>query len=172
MHRRVILVVTLTAVLALVGAACGGDDDEGALGGLADATEDSEPDPAATDPLAEEPEVEIPKGDPPSELVVDDLTEGDGRAASGGSTVEVHYVGVLFDDGTEFDSSYDRGTPFSFTVGAGEVIQGWEQGVEGMKVGGMRRLVIPPDLAYGDRELGPIPPGSTLVFVVELLSVQ
>lgn len=170
-------VLALLVVLALVGAACDDSDDS---------APESEPTPVeAGDRQPDEPQetsdeaapgkpgVEIPSGDAPTALQVDDIAEGDGAEATAGSTVEVHYVGVLFSDGTEFDASYDRGEPFSFTLGAGQVIQGWDEGVEGMKVGGRRRLVIPPDLAYGETGAGGvIPPNATLVFVVDLLSVS
>ncbi|MBI4137959.1 MAG: FKBP-type peptidyl-prolyl cis-trans isomerase [Candidatus Sungbacteria bacterium] len=104
-------------------------------------------------------------------LVIEDVKTGGGREAKTGDTVSVHYVGTLA-DGKKFDSSRDRGEPFSFTIGQGFVIQGWEQGIPGMRVGGMRKLVIPPDLAYGERAVGTIPPNSTLFFEVELLDVQ
>jgi len=104
-------------------------------------------------------------------LEIVELTEGSGASAASGKRVTVHYVGTLT-DGTKFDSSRDRGQGFSFKLGAGEVIRGWDQGVEGMKVGGVRRLTIPHELAYGERGYpGVIPPRSTLVFEVELLSV-
>lgn len=105
-----------------------------------------------------------------NELMIDDLTVGTGAEAIVGKTVTVNYLGTLT-NGDKFDSSYDRGTPFSFILGAGEVIQGWDKGVAGMKVGGKRKLTIPPSLGYGDRNLGVIPPNSTLVFEVELVSV-
>jgi peptidylprolyl isomerase len=104
-------------------------------------------------------------------LEVTDLTVGMGAEATNGKTVSVHYVGTL-ENGTKFDSSRDRGTPFEFTLGAGEVIKGWDQGVLGMKVGGKRKLVIPADLAYGNRAIGNIPANSTLVFEVELLGIK
>lgn len=104
------------------------------------------------------------------QLVVEDITVGTGATAVSGDTVSVHYIGTFL-DGSKFDSSYDRGQPFSFRVGAGQVIAGWDQGVPGMKVGGRRRLTIPPDLAYGSRGSGPIPPNATLRFEVELLSI-
>ena len=105
-------------------------------------------------------------------LVIDDLTLGTGAEARAGQTVTVHYVGTLT-DGKQFDSSRDRGQGFQFKLGAGQVIKGWDQGVAGMKVGGLRKLTIPPELAYGDRGFpGAIPPRSTLIFEVELLSVR
>ncbi len=99
-----------------------------------------------------------------------DLAEGTGAEAQGGQTVTVHYTGWLT-DGRKFDSSRDRGSPFSFRLGAGQVIRGWDEGVAGMRVGGRRRLEIPPELGYGSRGVGPIPGGATLVFAVELLGV-
>ena len=104
-------------------------------------------------------------------LVIDDVRIGTGVAVEDGDTVSVHYIGTL-QDGTQFDNSYTRGKPFSFTVGAGRVIAGWEQGLVGMQVGGQRILVIPSELGYGSRAGGPIPPNSTLVFAVELLEIN
>lgn len=106
-----------------------------------------------------------------SGLVYEDLTVGEGDEAQVGDTVSVHYTGWLEDD-TKFDSSVDRGTPFEFTLGAGTVIQGWEEGVGGMREGGKRRLIIPPDLAYGAPGRGPIPPNATLTFDIELLEIK
>ena len=121
----------------------------------------------------DKPEIEFFDPEPPTELVVTDLTEGDGTEATAGSTVSVHYVGVAHSTGEEFDASYNRGAPLDFRVGVGQVISGWDQGVQGMKVGGRRRLVIPPHLAYGDRGAGGvIKPGETLIFVVDLLDVR
>ncbi len=100
-----------------------------------------------------------------------DLKEGTGAEAKAGDTVEVHYTGWL-KDGTKFDSSLDRGEPFSFPLGKGRVIKGWDEGVAGMKVGGKRKLIIPAELAYGNRNMGKIPPNSELIFEVELLKVQ
>jgi FKBP-type peptidyl-prolyl cis-trans isomerase len=107
---------------------------------------------------------------PQGVLEVLDLTVGDGPVAASGDTATVHYVG-RFTDGTQFDSSYDRGQPLQFVVGAGQVIAGWDLGIPGMKVGGTRRLTIPPNLAYGSSGNGPIPPNSTLTFDVELLAL-
>ncbi len=105
-------------------------------------------------------------------LQIEELTAGTGVEATQGKTVDVHYTGWLT-DGTKFDSSVDRGRPFSFALGAGRVIKGWDQGVAGMKVGGKRKLTIPPELGYGARGAGAvIPPGATLVFEVELLAVK
>jgi len=104
-------------------------------------------------------------------MVIEDIKVGDGREVKKGDMVSVHYVGTL-QNGTEFDNSKKRGQPFDFTVGAGQVIKGWDEGLVGMKVGGQRILVIPPDMAYGDRGVGPIPGGATLVFSIELLDVK
>ena len=121
----------------------------------------------------EKPEIDFPDGPPPDLLEVTDLTEGDGPEAAAGKTVQVHYVGVAHSSGEEFDASYNRGEPLTFRLGAGQVISGWDQGVQGMKVGGRRRLVIPPQLAYGDRGAGGvIKPGETLIFVVDLVAVR
>ena len=123
--------------------------------------------------MSEKPEIDFPEGPPPSALEIIDLTEGDGAEATSGSTVSVHYVGVAHSTGEEFDASWNRGEPFSFRLGAGNVIAGWDRGVQGMKVGGRRKLVIPPDLGYGDRGAGgAIAPGETLIFVVDLLDLR
>ena len=119
------------------------------------------------------PEIDPIDGPPPADLVVEDIRTGDGAEAAAGRTVEVHYVGVAHSTGEEFDASWNRGAPFRFPLGAGRVIAGWDQGVAGMRVGGRRRLVIPPHLGYGDRGAGGvIKPGETLVFVVDLLGVS
>lgn len=121
----------------------------------------------------DKPEIEFPDGPPPTDLEVTDVTVGDGAEATAGSTVSVHYVGVAFSTGEQFDASYDRGQPLQFRLGVGQVIAGWDTGVQGMKVGGRRKLVIPAHLAYGDRGAGGvIKPGETLIFVVDLLGVS
>jgi peptidylprolyl isomerase len=119
------------------------------------------------------PSVTVPGGDAPADLEIVDLTVGDGPEATPGQTVVVHYVGVSFSGGKEFDSSWSRNSPFDFQLGAGQVIAGWDRGVAGMRVGGRRQLTIPAKLAYGDRGAGGvIKPGETLVFVVDLLGVR
>ena len=119
------------------------------------------------------PQIERPDGEPPADLVVEDIVVGEGPQAQHGNDVTVHYVGVSFGSGAEFDASWNRGQPFRFPLGGGRVIQGWDDGVVGMKVGGRRKLVIPPHLAYGDRGAGgAIKPGETLVFVVDLIGVS
>jgi peptidylprolyl isomerase len=121
----------------------------------------------------ERPDVHPAAGEPPPDLMVEDITVGEGDEAKPGQTVSVHYVGVSHSSGKEFDASWNRGQPFSFPLGGGKVIAGWDQGVAGMKVGGRRRLVIPPHLGYGDRGAGGvIKPGETLIFVVDLLGVR
>ncbi|GAA4906237.1 peptidylprolyl isomerase [Stackebrandtia albiflava] len=121
----------------------------------------------------ERPTVTPDPGPPPAELTVTDITVGDGEEATTGREVEVHYVGVSHSTGTEFDASWNRNSAFRFPLGGGMVIKGWDDGVAGMRVGGRRRLVIPPHLAYGDRSPTPaIKPGETLVFVVDLIGVR
>jgi peptidylprolyl isomerase len=122
----------------------------------------------------EKPEVDVPPGESPSyELEVEDITVGDGDEAIPGRVVEVHYVGVSWRTGKEFDASWNRGDTFKFGLGKGQVIPGWDQGVAGMKVGGRRRITIPPALAYGKRGAGGvIGPDETLVFVVDLVGVR
>ena len=122
---------------------------------------------------SERPEVDPPDGPPPADLEITDLIVGDGDEAVAGTTVAVHYVGVSHSSGAEFDASWNRGQEFRFGLGQGQVIAGWDAGVTGMKVGGRRRLVIPPHLAYGDQGAGGvIAPGETLIFVVNLLGVS
>ncbi|HEY7920389.1 MAG TPA: FKBP-type peptidyl-prolyl cis-trans isomerase [Streptosporangiaceae bacterium] len=119
----------------------------------------------------EKPEIDFPGGEPPKKLEITDVWEGDGAVAKAGDTVAVHYVGVAYSTGEEFDASWNRGEPLQFRLGVGQVIAGWDQGVQGMKVGGRRQLIIPPDLAYGDRgAAGAIAPGETLIFVCDLVS--
>jgi peptidylprolyl isomerase len=121
----------------------------------------------------EKPEIDFPGGEPPAGLEITDVWEGDGAVASPGDMVQVHYVGVAYSTGEEFDASWNRGDPLQFKLGVGQVIAGWDQGVAGMKVGGRRRLTIPPMLAYGKRGAGGvIGPDETLVFVVDLVSVK
>jgi FKBP-type peptidyl-prolyl cis-trans isomerase len=123
--------------------------------------------PSLYDRFTAEPASETP---PVTQLVIEDVVEGTGAEAKSGDTVVVHYTGTLL-DGTKFDSSRDSGNPFQFQLGAGRVIQGWDQGVAGMKVGGIRKLTIPPELGYGGQSIGSIPANSVLLFDVELLEV-
>ncbi len=166
-------IVALVAVLWLAAAGCQQSAENqmpaaGNGGTAADtgaAAMDQQADAAAAAPAAEE--VKLPNG-----LVYQDLVVGDGAVAEKGMKATVHYTGWLT-DGTKFDSSVDRGQPFSFTLGQGQVIKGWDEGVQGMRVGGKRKLTIPPDMAYGARGYPPvIPPGSTLVFEVQLLGLN
>jgi peptidylprolyl isomerase len=152
--------LTVAACAAIAIAGCGGGDSTtGAETGESSATQ--------TKPV-----VKPPKGAPPKQLEVKDLVEGSGEEAASGDRVSVDYVGVNYKSGKEFDSSWSRHAPFTFTLGAGEVIPGWDQGVEGMKVGGRRELIIPPELAYGKTGSPPvIPPNETLIFVVDLREV-
>jgi len=123
--------------------------------------------------VATKPSVDIPAGAPPAELVREDLVVGTGTEATRGKTVEVHYVGVAWSTKKQFDASWDRGETFDFPLGAGRVIRGWDEGVAGMRVGGRRRLTIPPAMGYGARGAGgAIGPNETLVFVVDLLAVR
>jgi peptidylprolyl isomerase len=184
--QRLLLIIAACLALALVG--CGDDSDtygsnysgpevkeeREAKEREAAEKEDAEREAAEEKAATEIPEVTVPGGPPPKQLVVEDLKQGNGKAARAGDQVAVHYAGVLYDDGEMFDANWGEETePFSFTLGAQEVIAGWDKGIAGMKVGGERKLVIPPDLAYGEQGFYPsIPPNATLVFQVELLSVK
>ena len=119
----------------------------------------------------EKPEIDFPDGPAPADLEITEIWEGNGPEAKAGDRVAVHYVGVAYSTGEEFDASWNRGAPLEFQLGVGQVIAGWDQGVQGMKVGGRRQLIIPPDLAYGDRgAAGAIAPGETLIFVCDLVA--
>jgi peptidylprolyl isomerase len=165
---------TVTAILlclALAAAGCGDDDssttDSTDGGGSAAAQSGAEASQRT------KPKVSPPRGPAPKKLVEKDLIEGSGPVAEAGDEVTVQYVGVGFDSGKEFDASWDRGEPFPFSLGAGEVIPGWDQGIEGMKVGGQRELTIPSNLAYGSAGFPPnIAPSEALVFVIDLLEVN
>jgi len=164
MDRRLVGIIGFSAVLAIVVAAVligRGGDDGASDSGSADVSTD----------LTEKP-VPDTSGEAPTELVSEDIVEGDGATAAAGDTVTVEYVGVDQATGEEFDASWD-GDPFEFELGAGSVIPGWDEGVAGMKEGGRRQLTIPPDLAYGPAGQPPaIGPDATLVFVVDLVSVD
>jgi peptidylprolyl isomerase len=166
--------------LALLAAGCGGDDSEQSAAPPAaeetptpTATPEAEPEPAEISKnLDEKPAIPKPSGDPPSKLEIDDIVKGKGKAAKAGDNVTVQYVGVSFTTGEQFDASWDGGQPFSFPLGQGSVISGWDTGVAGMRIGGRRKLTIPPDQAYGTEGSPPaIQPNETLIFVVDLLEV-
>jgi len=157
MRRRAALFV-IAAVVALGPSACGKDNKDNAQ--------------SAAGTFGKKPAVSVPSGNAPTSLEKTDLIVGQGAEAVAGKKVTVQYVGVSFATKKQFDASWDRGQPFSFVLGAGNVIRGWDEGVPGMKVGGRRRLVIPPELGYGPEGSPPvIGPNETLVFVVDLLSV-
>lgn len=123
--------------------------------------------------MPDKPIITIPEGNPPAELLIEDEVVGEGDEATVGKRVVVHYAGVAWSNGKEFDASWNRGDTFDFRLGAREVIEGWDRGVKGMRVGGRRRLTIPPDLGYGSRGAGGvIKGGETLVFVVDLVAVR
>jgi peptidylprolyl isomerase len=124
--------------------------------------------------MSEKPHVYVPAGEaPPAELVIEDIEVGDGEEAKAGHNAEVHYAGNAWSTRQQFDASWDRGETFTFQLGAGQVIGGWDKGVQGMKIGGRRRLVIPPELGYGSRGAGGvIKPNETLVFVVDLIGLS
>ncbi|MGY2079133.1 FKBP-type peptidyl-prolyl cis-trans isomerase [Modestobacter sp. SYSU DS0657] len=160
MHRRTVPAAFLALGLSL--SACGGDEEPASLAAQ-----------ISTD-LAEAPDVPASEESAPDELVIDDVVVGDGAEATEGSTAEVKYVGALYEDGEEFDSSWSRGEGSTFPVplGQGAVIEGFEQGIEGMQVGGRRVVVIPSELGYGAQGAGTTIPGdATLVFVIDLVSV-
>ncbi len=166
--KGLLLIASLCAALLVAG--CGGGGSSTSTGTTAT--------PSTTAGAAQasdrgKPKVEVPKGPPPNKLVEKDLVVGQGRVARTGDFVSVQYVGVDYKTGKQFDASWDRGQPFPFQLGAGQVIPGWDKGIVGMRVGGRRELIIPPDLAYGAKGQPPtIKPNSTLVFVVDLLSVN
>lgn len=125
------------------------------------------------DSTTTKPEVDFPGDTPPTDLVIEDLTEGDGAEAEAGNTIQAHYVGVAWSTGEEFDSSWNRGEPLEFQVGVGQVISGWDEGILGMRAGGRRKLTIPPQLGYGANGAGSaIGPNETLIFVVDLVSTN
>jgi peptidylprolyl isomerase len=171
-----ISIVALCAVLALAGCGGGSNSSTGSTEPTSsNSTEESTASAKQSEPTAKKtkPQVTVPKGPPPKQLVVKELEEGTGAEAKAGDEVSVQYVGVDYKSGKEFDSSWSRHEPFAFQLGVGQVIPGWDQGIEGMKVGGRRELIIPPQLAYGEAGSPPaIGPNETLVFVVDLLAVK
>jgi peptidylprolyl isomerase len=176
-------IVLACLLLALFAFSCG-DDDEQAAAPEATAAPTVE-EPATAEPgtvdvgeiskdLSAKPQIAKPSGEPPAELQTRDIVKGNGKAAKAGDTVSVQYVGNSWSTGAQFDASWDRGgQPFAFPLGAGQVIPGWDQGVAGMKPGGRRLLVIPPDLAYGAQSPSPeIGPNETLIFIVDLEKIR
>jgi peptidylprolyl isomerase len=178
------LFVLLALLAALSLAACGGDEEDSGSGGdSADTSQESPPpsDDTGTDTetapdltdTSVKPVIDIPSGMPPRRLVKEDIVKGTGPAAKPGDTVIVNYVGVSFSTGEEFDASWDTGQPFPVQLGAGNVIEGWEKGLLGIKKGGRRELIIPPEQAYGAKGAPPsIGPNETLVFVIDALEIQ
>ncbi len=173
--KRTSLTAVVTLALAGLLTACGGSSQAPGVAlapgaGLTQVPIVTTPTPPPA--LSKKPVVVVPSGPPPTQLVSKDLVTGTGKTAQVGSTVVVNYVGVLYKNGTEFDSSWKSGRPFTTPLSPASVIPGWVQGIQGMKAGGRRELIIPPALAYGAAGRPPtIPPRSTLVFVVDLLSV-
>jgi peptidylprolyl isomerase len=166
--RGLTLIVAACVALALAVAGCGSSSDSSSSTESSTSTSSE-----SSADLNKKPKVTVPDGPPPKKLEEKELVEGTGPEAKAGDRVTVQYVGVDYKTGKEFDSSWDRGEPFSFNLGASEVIPGWDQGVAGMKVGGRRELIIPPELGYGSGGAPPaIPPNETLIFVVDLLAVK
>jgi FKBP-type peptidyl-prolyl cis-trans isomerase len=176
-RRLLTSVLTLVAIGVPIGlSACGGSSKAAGVqlapsGGSTEAAVTTTPKPPPA--IASKPVVTVPTGPAPAHLVTKDLVTGTGQTAKAGDTVTVNYVGVLYKDGKEFDSSWSRNQPFTTALSNGSVISGWVQGIPGMKVGGRRELIIPSSLAYGKTGSPPtIPPNSPLVFVVDLLSIS
>lgn len=172
--RGILLTIALCVALAIAG--CGGGDSSTSGASSSESTSEASSSikwsPAGE--FGTQPEVVAPGGKPPKKLETKDLIEGSGAEAKAGDRISVQYAGANYKTGEEFDSSWSRNAePFTFTLGAGEVISGWDQGIVGMKVGGRRELIIPPELGYGASGSPPvIPPNETLVFVVDLLEVK
>ncbi len=170
------LALILFACLALAVAGCGSDDDSSTSSSESTATStesSSESAPESSGGKKTKPKVTVPSGTPSKKLEIKEIEEGTGATAKAGDEVTVQYVGVGYDSEEEFDSSWSRNEPFVFGLGAGQVIPGWDQGIEGMKVGGRRELIIPSNLAYGPAGSPPaIGPNETLIFVVDLLAVK
>lgn len=173
MRTRNLIACGLAALSLLAAAGCGEEESGKAEEDPAaeqQPTAQEAPPPETAGEVRKKPKVAKPTGSPPEKLVVEDLVEGKGAAVKAGDQLRVNYVGVSFKNGKEFDSSFDAGQPFEFQLGASMVIPGWDQGLEGMRVGGRRKLTIPPRLAYGAQGSPPaIGPDETLVFVIDLL---
>jgi peptidylprolyl isomerase len=177
MRTRTLIAAGLAA-LSLAVAGCSEDNvktngEDTATSPAADAS--SEPTATTGEPATSsaKPKIVVPKGAPPTKLVIKDVKKGTGPAVKAGDNIAANYVGVAYSTGKEFDNSYDRGQPIQFPLGTGGVIAGWDQGIVGMKVGGRRTLIIPPDLAYGAQGSPPdIKPGETLIFTIDLVGKQ
>jgi peptidylprolyl isomerase len=176
MKIRTLILPLLALVAAVAVAGCGGSSKASGIvpapsSGATSTTVAATPKPPAA--IAKKPVVTVPTGPAPTKLVTKDLVTGTGQTAKAGDTVTVNYVGELYKNGKEFDSSWSRNQPFTTPLTTGSVIPGWVQGIPGMKVGGRRELIIPASLAYGSKGSGStIPPNSPLVFVVDLLSIS
>jgi peptidylprolyl isomerase len=179
--KRLVLIPLACVALAVAG--CGGSSDSSSSGSTASSStestastssESSSPESSSSAKKKTKPKVTVPKGAPPKKLEIKEIEAGTGAEAKAGDEVSVQYLGVGYESGKEFDSSWSRGAePFTFGLGAGQVIPGWEQGIEGMKVGGRRELIIPPELAYGEAGSPPaIGPNETLIFVIDLEAVK
>jgi peptidylprolyl isomerase len=173
--RRLICLLALIPVLAL--GACGGDDSNEPAAKTTKEKASEQPSPAqerqALEDTSKRPHIPKPTGSPPRQLVKEDIVKGKGAPAKPGDTLTVQYVGVTFSTGEEFDASWDRGQPFQFPLGRGQVIQGWDRGLLGMRKGGRRMLTIPPAMAYGTSGSPPlIGPNETLVFVVDVIGIK
>jgi peptidylprolyl isomerase len=167
----------IAACLALAVAGCGGSSSTTTSPTTASSESPGEGQGGGNSSLENgnfaKPEVKVPTGPPPKKLVKEEIRKGNGATAKAGDEITVQYVGVGYESGEQFDASWDRGEPFTFTLGAGEVIPGWDEGIVGMKVGGRRELIIPPELAYGSAGSPPvIGPNETLIFVVDLLEAK
>ena len=179
--RAKLLSITLALLLGAGIASCGGDDSSSnETAATPAATETPASQPGNVDEIAagitkntsKEPKIVTPKGDPPSQLVIKDIVKGKGPKAKPGDTLTMMYTGYSWSNGQKFDASWDRGQPFAFQLGAQMVIPGWDKGMVGMRQGGRRLLIIPPDLGYGPQGSGPIAPNETLVFAVDLQKLK
>jgi peptidylprolyl isomerase len=166
--------VPIVLVCALAIGGCGGSADSTSSNASAEGTSAAKADKAKADntDTATKPTIAVPSGPPPQQLQQKELVEGTGAEAKAGDEVTVQYVGAIYKTGKEFDSSWSRNEPFTFNLGVKEVIAGWDQGIEGMKVGGRRELIVPPSLGYGSEVVGSLPANSTLMFIVDLLGVK